>query len=119
MGLSPVDQFVLSVGRWHESEIDKIKSAVYNWVDRTLVINIRGYGGCDEPLRMIPDIQTILRPMAHEAALEFVDKVVRRLFKQLDWTDLSIERADIGDDEQVPEIGRCTTTWFLKIRGKR
>lgn len=105
------DPFVVGVVALHGAIIERIGRVVYRWNDATLTIYLRGQS---EALHWLAGEEAMFRTRARAEGVEFVDRVVRQFFRHAGWTDMDIERADIGDEEDVPPAVRCTTTWFLK-----
>lgn len=108
------DPFVVALMRRHEDEAARVGRIVFRWCDLTLMIYMDTGGSVE--LKLADDEVAILRSRIISEGIEFVDCVARQLLRYAEGEKVVIERADIGDEEDLPEHVRCTTSWFPKKR---
>lgn len=111
----PHDPFVVALTRRHEDEDARVSRIVFRWRDSTLMIYLGTGGGVE--LKLANDEVATLRSRIVSEGIEFVDRVSRQLLICAEGEKVDIERADVGDDKDLPEYVRCTTSWFPKKHG--
>lgn len=114
MGLTPVNQFVLSiVNIYGETVADSIGEVRYSW-DAQLSFKTR------DGTWLLPDFSLdALKARTGRVDAEFIEQVVMKLFKRAGWDAEDVSRISIDFDRGVPPEARCTTRWFLKIMAAR